>query len=70
MAQPERLDGLAGGLGLVRAVRESTQQNADRAGQRLTERNLDIQPTLTVRPGWPLRVIIRRNVILSPYQGG
>ncbi|MGQ3049252.1 MAG: TrbI/VirB10 family protein [Niveispirillum sp.] len=55
---------------LVRAVRESIQQNADRAGQRITERNLDIQPTLTVRPGWPLRVIIRRDVILSPYRGG
>lgn len=55
---------------MVRAVRESTQQNADRAGQRLTERNLDIQPTLTVRPGWPLRVIVRRDLILSPYRGG
>lgn len=55
---------------LVRAVRESMQQNADRAGQRLVERNLDIQPTLAVRPGWPLRVIIRRDVILSPYRGG
>ncbi|MFV3077906.1 TrbI/VirB10 family protein [Niveispirillum fermenti] len=55
---------------LVRAVRESMQQNADRAGQRLVERNLDIQPTLTVRPGWPLRIIVWRDVILSPYRGG
>ncbi|MFY7905991.1 MAG: TrbI/VirB10 family protein, partial [Burkholderiaceae bacterium] len=54
---------------LVRAVRESVQQNADRAGQQLVERNLDIQPTLTVRPGWPLRVIVRRDLILSPYRG-
>ncbi|MFV3131516.1 TrbI/VirB10 family protein [Niveispirillum sp. KHB5.9] len=55
---------------LIRAVRESVQQNADRAGQRLVERNLDIQPTLTVRPGWPLRVIVRWDVTLSPYRGG
>ncbi|WP_425438274.1 TrbI/VirB10 family protein [Niveispirillum cyanobacteriorum] len=55
---------------LVRAVRESVQQNADRASQRLVERNLDIQPKLTVRPGWPLRVIVRRDLILSPYRGG
>ncbi len=55
---------------LVRAVRESVQQNSDRAGQQLVERNLDIQPTLTVRPGWPLRVIVRRDLILSPYRGG
>lgn len=55
---------------LVRAIGESIQQNTDRAGQRLVERNLDIQPTLTVRPGWPLRVIVRCDVILSPYRGG
>ncbi|WP_029013313.1 TrbI/VirB10 family protein [Niveispirillum irakense] len=55
---------------LVRAVRESVQQNVDRASQRLVERNLDIQPTLTVRPGWPLRVIVRRDATLSPYRGG
>ncbi len=54
---------------LVRALRESTQQNADRAGQRITERNLNIQPTITVRPGWPLRVIVHKDLVLRPYRG-
>ena len=54
---------------LVRAIRESTQQNVDRAGQRITEKNLNIQPTLTVRPGWPLRVIVHKDLILRPYRG-
>ena len=54
---------------LVRALRESTQQNANRAGQRITERNLNIQPTITVRPGWPLRVIVHRDLVLRPYRG-
>ncbi len=54
---------------LVRAIRESTQQTVNRAGQRITEKNLDIQPTLTVRPGWPLRVIVHRDLVLRPYQG-
>ncbi len=49
---------------LVRSLREATQQNASRAGQQLTERNLDIQPTITIRPGWPLRVIVHRDLIL------
>ncbi|MBO6638431.1 MAG: TrbI/VirB10 family protein [Roseitalea sp.] len=53
---------------LVAAIRESTQENADRAGQRIVERNLDIPPTITVRPGWPLRVIVNRDIVLSPYQ--
>lgn len=54
---------------LVRALRESTQQNANRAGQRITERNLNIQPTITVRPGWPLRVIVHKDLMLRPYRG-
>jgi type IV secretion system protein VirB10 len=54
---------------LVRALRESTQQNANRAGQRITERNLNIQPTITVRPGWPLRVIVHQDLVLRPYRG-
>ncbi|MBY0510829.1 MAG: conjugal transfer protein TrbI [Rhodospirillaceae bacterium] len=54
---------------LVRAIRESTQQNVNRAGQRITEKNLNIQPTITVRPGWPLRVIVHSDLILRPYKG-
>lgn len=55
---------------LVRAIRESTQQSANRAGQRLTEKNLNVQPTITVRPGWPLKVIVQRDIVLKPYSGG
>jgi type IV secretion system protein VirB10 len=54
---------------LLRALRESTQQNVNRAGQRITERNLNIQPTITVRPGWPLRVIVHKDLMLRPYRG-
>lgn len=52
---------------LVTALRKSTQSNADRAGQKLVKRNLDVQPTLKVRPGWPLRVIVNKDVVLKPY---
>lgn len=54
---------------LVRAVRESTQQNAARAGDQLVSRNLDVQPTLTVRPGWPVRAIVHKDLILKPWRG-
>lgn len=46
------------------AAREAVQQNAARIGQQLTERNLDVQPTITIRAGWPLRVIVHRDLIL------
>ena len=54
---------------LVRAIRESAQQNAARAGDQMTSRNLDIQPTITVRPGWPLRVIVHKDLVLRPWKG-
>ena len=53
---------------LVKALRESVQQTTNRAGQRLVERELDVQPTITVRPGWPLRVIVSKDLVLKPYQ--
>ncbi len=53
----------------VRAIRQSTQQNVNQAGQRITEKNLQIQPTVTVRPGWPLRVIVHKDLVLRPYRG-
>jgi type IV secretion system protein VirB10 len=52
---------------LVRALRESTQQNAARAGDQITQRNLDVQPTIRVRPGWPLRAIIHKDLVLRPW---
>lgn len=54
---------------LVQAIRESTQQNAAQVGQRITEKNLNIQPTITIRPGWPVRVIVHKDLILKPYRG-
>jgi type IV secretion system protein TrbI len=53
---------------LVRALRESAQQNGARAGDQLVARNLEIQPTLRVRPGWPLRVVVHADIILRPWQ--
>ena len=53
---------------LVRALRESVQDNTSQAGQRIVQRYLNLQPAITVRPGWPLRVIVNKDLILRPYQ--
>lgn len=53
---------------LVRAVREAAQRGGSRAGDRLVMRNLDVQPTLRVRPGWPLRVVVHKDIRLRPWQ--
>jgi len=54
---------------LVRAFREATRDTANQAGQRIVENTLAIQPSITVRPGWPVRVIVHKDLILNPYSG-
>lgn len=54
---------------LVEAIHESTQESTNQTGQRIVEKDLNIQPTITVRPGWPLRVIVHKDLVLRPYQG-
>jgi type IV secretory pathway VirB10-like protein len=53
---------------LIKALQQSTQSTTNRAGQRLVERYLNVQPTLTVAPGWPLRVIVHKDIVLQPYR--
>lgn len=59
----------AGGDGddSLSAARESVQQNAARIGQQFIERSLDVQPTITIRAGWPLRVIVHKDLLLREY---
>jgi len=59
----------SGQSNLVQAIQQSTQQSANQAGQRIVEKDLNIQPTLKIRPGWPLRVIVHKDLILRPYRG-
>jgi type IV secretion system protein VirB10 len=54
---------------LVRAIRESAQQNAAHAGDQVTARNLNVQPTIRVRPGWPVRVLVNKDLVLQPWRG-
>lgn len=54
---------------LVAAIRESAQKNTSRSGDTLVQNTLDIQPTITVRPGWPVRIIVSKDVVLKPYGG-
>lgn len=53
---------------LVQAIREATQQNVARAGDQITQRNLQVQPTITIRPGSPVRLLVHRDLILPPWK--
>ncbi len=55
---------------LIRAIRESTQQSVANAGQQITSKNLDVQPTIIIRPGWPLRIVVHKDIIMQPWREG
>lgn len=60
-----------GNSDIERAIRRGTSDTVNQAGQRIVDRNLGIQPTIRVRPGWPVRVVVTRDLILPPtLQGG
>lgn len=54
---------------LVRALRSGSSDAIAQAGRQIIGRSLDIQPTLTIRPGFPVRVIVTRDLIIDPQTG-
>ena len=53
---------------IVIAGRDSAQDSINQVSQEMTRRNMNIQPTLTERPGLPVRIIVNRDLVLRPYQ--
>lgn len=61
--------GANGDDALVRALRDGSQDTMNQSGRRLVERQMNVPPTLTIRPGFALRVIVTRDLILEPAAG-
>jgi len=60
---------LSGQSDLVQAIRMSTQDTMSRAGDQITQRNLGVQPTITIRPGAAVRLVVHKDLILAPWRG-
>lgn len=54
---------------LIRAIRRGGADSANQIGQRIVGRSLNVQPTITIRPGFPVRVLVTRDLVLEPYRG-
>ena len=54
---------------LVQALRQGASNSISQTGQQIVSRQLNIAPTLTIRPGFPVRVIVTRDLVLEPYGG-
>lgn len=54
---------------IVRALRNGASNSISQTGQQIVQRQLNIAPTLTIRSGFPVRVIVTRDLVLEPYGG-
>ena len=53
---------------LVQAIRQGASQNFSQVGEQVVGRSLNVQPTITIRPGIPVRVIVTHDLVLEPYR--
>jgi len=54
---------------IVQALRTGAENTVNQTGQTLVSRQLNVQPTLTIRPGFPVRVVVNRDLVFAPYKG-
>jgi type IV secretion system protein VirB10 len=54
---------------LIQAIRSGAQDTINDAGQQIVQRQMQVAPTLTIRPGFPVRVMVTRDLVLEPYGG-
>jgi type IV secretion system protein VirB10 len=54
---------------LIRAIRDGAQDTVNQAGQQIVQRQLQVAPTLTIRPGFPVRIIVTRDLVFEPTGG-
>jgi type IV secretion system protein TrbI len=52
---------------IATALRDGAQDTISSAGEQIVRQQLAVPPTLTIQPGFQLRVIVTRDLILEPY---
>lgn len=53
---------------IVRALRTGAADSLNQVGRQSVGKGLDVAPTLTIRPGAPVRVMVTRDLVLQPYR--
>jgi len=54
---------------LLQAIRRGSSDSISQTGRQVVGRSLNVQPTITIRPGFPVRVIVTRDLVMEPYRG-
>ncbi len=53
---------------LIQAIRQGASQSFSQIGEQVVGRSLNVQPTITIRPGFPVRVVVTHDLALEPYR--
>jgi type IV secretion system protein VirB10 len=53
---------------LAEAIQQGMSQSVNQTGQQVVSRSLSIPPTITIRPGFPVRVMVTHDLVLEPYR--
>lgn len=56
-----------GSTSISQAIRDGASESIARTGRQIVDRELNRPPTITIRPGFPVRVIVTRDLILTPW---
>jgi type IV secretion system protein TrbI len=55
---------------ILQALRQGAANSLNQVGQQVVGKSLEVQPTLTIRPGFPVRVMVTRDLVLEPLASG
>lgn len=53
---------------LVQAIRQGASQSFNQTGEQVVGRSFNVPPTITIRPGFPVRMMVTRDLVLEPYR--
>jgi type IV secretion system protein TrbI len=53
---------------LSQAIRQGMSQSFNQAGEQVVGRSLNVQPTITIRPGFLVNVLVTHDLVLEPYR--
>ncbi len=53
---------------LAQAIRQGASQSFNQAGEQVVGRSLNVQPTITIRPGFRVNVLVTHDLVLEPYR--
>ncbi|MCP4336045.1 MAG: TrbI/VirB10 family protein [Gammaproteobacteria bacterium] len=48
-------------------IARNVGDNIQRAGERIVSKNLNIQPTITISPGYSVNIFVKKDLLLAPY---